>query len=218
MNLLAIKRNYDTVVSLGSKCQTAHHLKRHNLRTFSGPLDWVVSESLPDVISLLNNRFVGLMEPNNMFVEGQGNHNIIDENGTFSLMHTFVIKDIFYNITSMHDFPINQVWTQTYPAYKEKLNRRINRFLEKISNSQMALFVRLGASYHETVQLRSALSRISKGQFHILIVNSINGINNVIEKDWGIDGVCSVEIPDLPTTWVGDTLAWDHILTGVSLE
>ncbi|MEK4069066.1 DUF1796 family putative cysteine peptidase [Peribacillus sp. FSL R5-0717] len=59
------------------------------------------------------------------------------------------IQDTYYNIISVHDFLIipNQHWTHLYPAYKEKLNYRINKFIEIISNSKSVLFVRWGGSF-----------------------------------------------------------------------
>lgn len=49
----------------------AAHLRRRGLRTFSSPLDWVVSLSLTDVNLLLSRRFPEYMElPNEVPDEG----------------------------------------------------------------------------------------------------------------------------------------------------
>lgn len=66
MNLKEIKGSYDVIASLGSACNPAMELKRLNLRTFSGPLDWSVSLSLSDVNRLLKNKFSNFMELENM--------------------------------------------------------------------------------------------------------------------------------------------------------
>ncbi|MBK1991094.1 hypothetical protein JG676_00455 [Campylobacter sp. 2018MI35] len=33
----------DIILSLGSACRTAHHLRKNHLRSLSSPLDWIVS-------------------------------------------------------------------------------------------------------------------------------------------------------------------------------
>ena len=57
MNLEDIQKSYGLIVSLGGLCQVTNQIKRHNLRTFSGPLDWFYYPSLSDVNRLLQNRF-----------------------------------------------------------------------------------------------------------------------------------------------------------------
>ncbi|WP_343929667.1 DUF1796 family putative cysteine peptidase [Peribacillus frigoritolerans] len=66
LKLQEIKGSYDVIISLGSWCGPSLNLRRHNLRRFSFPLDWVVSNSLPDVSRILKNRFVGFMDLKNM--------------------------------------------------------------------------------------------------------------------------------------------------------
>ncbi|WP_258833483.1 papain-like cysteine peptidase [Peribacillus frigoritolerans] len=57
LKLQDIKGSYDVIISLGSWCGPSLILRR-----FSFPLDWVVSNSLPDVSRILKNRFVGFMD------------------------------------------------------------------------------------------------------------------------------------------------------------
>lgn len=225
MNLQDIKGSYDVIVSLGSACNPATLLKQHNLRRFSGPLDWCVSLSLSDVSRLLKNRFEGFMELENMCLLDETKtyvHNDDDEDPVFPSdestkpIKAYWVKDTYYNVISMHDFPIlpNQHWTVTYPSYKEKLNRRINRFLEKITNSQSVLFVRWGASYSQAVELQSVLSKIVKGQFTILILCPVNDLQNISEVNWGIDRVCAVTVPDKPF----DNSTWEYVLNGITIN
>ncbi|UYZ00753.1 papain-like cysteine peptidase [Peribacillus frigoritolerans] len=62
LKLQDIKGFYDVIISLGSRCGPSLNLRRHNLRQFSFPLDWVVSNSLPDVSRILKNRFAGFID------------------------------------------------------------------------------------------------------------------------------------------------------------
>ncbi|WP_129709820.1 DUF1796 family putative cysteine peptidase [Priestia megaterium] len=214
MNLQNIKRSYDVIVSLGSACNPAMKLREHNLRRFSGPIDWSVSHSLSDVNRLLKNKFDGFMELNNMRLIDGSNHVLND--GIFTQpIKSHYIQDMYYNIISVHDFPViqNQDWTATYPSYKKKLNYRIDRFMDKITTSQSVLFIRWSASYEQTTELISVLSEITQGEFNILILNPVEGIQNVIEVDWELDNVCSVNVPNLPF----DDSTWDYVLNGIKL-
>ncbi|KRF18677.1 DUF1796 family putative cysteine peptidase [Paenibacillus sp. Soil787] len=221
MHLLEIKKSYDVVVSLGCNCATAYHLKRHNLRRFSSPLDWMKSPTLSDVTRMLMNQFNGFMEIENLCLMGNASHVVEGfENDEVRPNHiaTYEVKDVYYNINSYHDFIAvqNQDWSITYPAVKEKFNRRVNRFQEKIIQDNSILFVRLGATIDETIELQSVLSKLTKGQFHILIVN-LGQQSVVIEKDWEIDKVCSVQIPNFNGE-DGVYSAWDTILDGITIK
>lgn len=105
MNLQEIKGSHDVIVSLGSACNPAMQLRRHNLRTFSGPLDWSVSLSLSDVSRLLKNKFNGFMELKNMCLI-DGSAYVLDEGINIQSTKSYFIKDTHYNILSVHDFPI----------------------------------------------------------------------------------------------------------------
>lgn len=116
--------------SLGHLCLTAIQLKNNDLRPFSGPLDWVTIHSLTDLNLLLRNRFTGFMEPKNLRVIGYNTGKKKEEGSTI------YVSDDFYNIGSVHDFDANQNTLDhlaTYPEVIEKYNRRIDRFIEKMS-------------------------------------------------------------------------------------
>jgi len=105
LKLKEIKGLYDVIVSLGSACNPAMELKRLNLRTFAGPLDWSVALSLSDVNRLLKNKFNGFMELENMqLIDGAfafSNDGVLIEG-----VESYLIEDTHYNVISVHDFPI----------------------------------------------------------------------------------------------------------------
>ena len=200
MNLEDIQKSYGVIVSLGGLCQVTNQIKRHNLRTFSGPLDWFYYPSLSDVNRLLQNRFKKFMKLENMIIEGSESYGLIesefDNQIKWAERITYCIKDTYYNCFSMHDFPINSEkdLKSTYPSFKAKLDTRINQFLEKINSSESILFIRIWGNRDEAVELQNVLSEITNKDFNILIVNFKEGISNIVEQNWGISRVCSIEL------------------------
>ncbi|MED3282302.1 DUF1796 family putative cysteine peptidase, partial [Bacillus thuringiensis] len=132
---------------------------------------------------------------------------------------TYCIKDTYYNCFSMHDFPIDSEkdWKSTYPSFKAKLDTRINRFLEKINSSESILFIRIWGNRDEAVELKKVLSEITNKDFNILIVNFKEDISNIVEQNWGISRVCSIELPRYQDRWEGDDSDWNYILNKITL-
>jgi len=221
IKLQDIKRPYDAVIGIGSACDPTIHIKRLNLRKHSLPLDWVVSLSLSDVNKLLMNRFNGFMELENLQLKEESHFYLDDGTPVFSddrftMVKSYFVEDTYYNIISVHDFPIipNQEWSQTYPAFKEKLNKRIHRFLNIMNTSQSTLFVRWSATYTEAVELQTILHQLTNGLFHIVIINPIEDLPHIVETDWGLDRVCSIQVPN----FIHDYAIWDYVLNGVSIN
>jgi len=221
-----MKRPYDTVVSIGSWCGVTNQLKKFNLRTFSGPFDWVTTPTLTHVNRVLKNKFQDYMVIDNMkFIEyakfaidedDQSNDVILEK-------QTYVLEDLKYNIGSYHDFLVTpgKHWTADYPGFRTKLDYRINRFLNKIKNSQSTLFIRYCATYNEVVELQSILSEMTDGSFHILIVNPVGNLTAIRENNWGLHGVVFVDIPltgsiTNKNQWRQED--WDYILKGISIS
>ncbi|UHA74948.1 DUF1796 family putative cysteine peptidase [Paenibacillus sp. 481] len=203
MRLAQLKRTYDAVFSLGDRCFTSGKLIDYGLRPYSGVLDWVKTDTLANVSMLLRNRFASYMELQHM--------RVIDyhDNGT-----KLLVKDTMYNMISGHDFkvaenPHHQL--VTYPAFREKINRRIHRFYTMLEHAQCLLFVRTKGSYEEALELQSVLSSFVKHQFHVLLINDTHHYV-VFENDWNIPNVCAIQTP-LYTE--GNKELWDCIFTGI---
>jgi len=224
MNLYDIKGSYDAVFSLGSACNPALQFQRLNLKRFtSSPLDWNYSPFLYDVNRLLKNKFNGFMELKNMrIINDKGVSTYADEGvfvfpdkGLHKPIKSYLVLDTAYKILSAHDFPIipNQHWFLAYPPFKKTLNYRIDRFLDKIKNSQSVLFVRWVDNYQEAVELESTLSILTKRSFKVLILNPIEGLQGINEVDWGLSRTCVVNVPNDPNS----NVTWDYVLNGVTL-
>lgn len=208
-----IKGGYDCIVSLGSSCEPAAHLRRRGLRVFSSPLDWVVSLSLTDVNRLLGQRFSGYMElPNMGVIDG---NDVFVENEVVQPVKSYFVKDYHYNVISVHDFPVLEglEWSHVYPDFKQKINMRSQRLLDTLYSSRKALFIRWGSTYEEALQLQMVLGGLTGGSCHILIVNGVNGLESVVDRGWELPGIASLGIPDR----AGDVESWDYILDGIYL-
>ncbi|OCT13516.1 hypothetical protein A8709_18135 [Paenibacillus pectinilyticus] len=198
---------YKAYISLGSTCQTAFQLKRLGLRKYAGPLDWFVSDSIDGVVRLIDHRFNGFMELNQLELIGTTNE-------------CFVIRDNAHDVISFHDFPLYLSavrWQEAYPAFKQKLNRRVDRFLRMIQD-QPILFIRTNAKRKEAKELHAALKRLSPRKFHLLIVNNHQeDRKDVIYEDWGLNGISMVLLPK-GEDWKGSNQAWDHCMKGFKLK
>ena len=225
MNLLDIKGSYELIAGLGSWCGPALHTKRYGLRRNSFPLDWVQSGFLPEVNRLLKNKFEGYMELENMYEKNILAHfvdegNVVLEPGGTQPSKAHFVHDSHYKIDSVHDFPKipNQDWTVQYPAFKNKLNHRIQNFLTKIQQSKNTLFIRYEsetANYEDIIELQSILSQLTTGKFNLLIMQPVDGgLTGVRDMNWPHDGICFVHVPRSNPS---DKAIWDHVLQGLTL-
>ncbi|MDD9271922.1 DUF1796 family putative cysteine peptidase [Paenibacillus sp. GCM10023248] len=194
-------------ISLGSTCQTAYQLKRLGLRKYAGPLDWFVSDSIGGVVRLIDHRFNGFMELSQLELIGTTNE-------------CFVVRDNTNDVISFHDFPLYltaERWREAYPAFKQKLNRRVDRFLRTIQ-SQPILFIRTNSKKKEAQELHAALKRLTHSKFHLLIVNNHQEESkDVIYEDWGLRGISSVLLPK-GEDWRGFNQAWDTCMNSFKLK
>lgn len=202
MEFAEIKGDYDCIVSLGSSREPAAHLRRKGLRAFSSPLDWVVSLSLMDVNLLLGSRFSGYMD-------------VFADIETVMPGRAYFVKSYYYNVISVHDFPVleGEEWSTVYPGFKEEINMRSQHLLDQLMASSRALFIRWGGTYDEAVALQETLRPLIGGEYQLLIVNEVDGLESVTDNAWGLPGISSLSIPDR----AGDCETWDYILDGISL-
>ncbi|UAY71691.1 DUF1796 family putative cysteine peptidase [Bacillus paralicheniformis] len=214
MNLKDIKGQYDAVFSLGHLCLAAIQLRNNDLRPFAGPLDWVTTNSLSDLNRLLRNRFTGFMNSKNIRVIGYNTGEKKEEGSTI-----YVLDD-FYNIGSVHDFDADQNTLDqliTYSEVMEKYNRRINRFLEKVSTGNRILFVRTEGegSFKEAQELELVLSDLVQHDFNVLLVKH-SKVNGIVEKNWPLEKTCTVELPN-KEIWESNNDLWASLFKGITL-
>ncbi len=208
-NLNKIKGEYDATFSLGHLCLAAMKLREHNLRPFSGVLDWVGSPTLSKVNLLLKNRFSGFMDIKNLKPI-----KYLSENDLY-------VYNPVYDIGINHDFKAhNNTLTHLggYPEVREKYDRRIKRFLDKVKKSKRILFIRTEqseASLDEIKELESILSEMVVNDFELLMVHHKN-VNTMIDKESPLEKVTIVELPN-KEIWKGNDIHWSHIFDGIKL-
>lgn len=205
MEFTQIKGGYDAIFSLGDLCLTSIQLKKHNLRPYSGVLDWMASLDLSTVSKLLENKFVGFLEYENLRVIGYADSNIC-------------VSDDGYNIVSNHDFDGEHNTLEYLGSYfevMEKYERRIQRFLDEMNSARRILFVRTEGTLEEASVLQEVLSRLVKHDFNILLINH-KPVKGLVERSWPLEKVCSIEFPN-SDKWEGNHDLWEEVLSGIHL-
>lgn len=206
MNLSQLKGEYDAIFSLGDLCLASIQLKKHNLRPYSGVLDWMASPELSMVNELLENRFIGFLEYDNLRVIGYADDFIC-------------VSDDGYNFVSNHDFDGEKntlTYLGGYAEVMEKYERRIQRFLSEMENAKRILFVRTEGTLEDAAVLQDVLSKIVKHDFSILLINHTY-VQGIVEKSWPLEKVCSIEFPN-KDKWEGNHDLWEEVLSGIRLR
>lgn len=206
LNLSQLKGEYDAIFSLGDLCLASIQLKKHNLRPYSGVLDWMASTDLSKLNELLENRFIGFLEYDNLRVIGYADDFIC-------------VSDDGYNLVSNHDFDGERntlTYLGGYAEVMEKYERRIQRFLSEMDNAKRILFVRTEGTLEDAAVLQDVLSKIVKHDFSILLINHAY-VQGIVEKSWPLEKVCSIEFPN-KDKWEGNHDLWEEVLSGIRLR
>jgi len=206
MELTQLKGDYDAIFSLGDLCLTSIQLKKHNLRPYSGVLDWIASPDLSKVNELLENQFLDFLAFKNLRVIGYADNNIC-------------VLDDGYNLVSNHDFDIEKNTLEHLGSYSEvmkKYDRRIKRLLKEMKSAKRILFVRTEGTLEDAAILQDVLSKIVKRDFSILLINH-TAVSGVVERAWPLEKVCSLEFPNTDM-WEGNHDLWDAVLSGIHFK
>lgn len=208
MKLKELKGSYNAIFSLGDLCLAAIQLEKNNLRPFAGVFDWMASYNLPDVNRALINRFDKFMEYRNLQVIGNASDKL------------FLVADTEYNFISNHDFYTHSNFPPhlaAYPEIKEKYDRRIKRFLEKMETAENILFIRTEGTLEQATELERILKGLVKHKFKVLMVHHVLGETSLVDEEWPLEHVCSVRMPD-DERWEGNNELWTRILQNVSFK
>jgi len=207
MELEGIKGNFDAIYSLGHNCLPGVQMAKNGLRHYAGVIDWMGSPLLSGVSNLLRNRFAHFMELRNMSITG------IDPNAG-----CYLVRDAAYHIISNHDFSLETNTPSqilTYPQFREKIDRRIARFHEKLQTSSRMLFIRTEASLTEAQELQEVIRGLRPhGDFRILVVNHAP-VQGITELHWPLERVCAVQIPQAADLFYENDELWRSLLSGV---
>jgi hypothetical protein len=194
LKLSDLKRPFDYCISLGSNCMPAIQMNKQNLKQATLPFDWVVTLSTEKVAHLLLNKFHNYMEQKNLIIR---HVNIKNE--------AFVVEDPTQGVESFHDFDMyrnTRFALSTYPEFREKLNRRIERLYKVFNEGNSFLFIRSQVeSPGDARLLKNAIDQVvGPGKTAYLLIINCLPITQTNELEWGIAGVCTVEIPFMENT------------------
>ena len=124
------KERFDYICSIGSSCLCAQTLGTAGLRLSSGPFDWLLGPSLKGRVDVIVSDFAGWMEPGDFKFLGNPRN---------------LIHDSYLNTRTgfkfPHEFEPGQPFEKCWPGVREKYERRIARFYERIRSSKRVLLV-----------------------------------------------------------------------------
>ena len=194
---------YHDIISIGSSCQTSYQLRRMKLRKESGPFDWFISTSVPGIVKLFHNQFQYYMESDQLQLIGKAHQH-------------YIVRDTHYFVDSYHDFPFTHhenLWNQEYAAFKQKIERRVQRFLNTLAQSPSIVLVRTQMTKEEALQLHQAIKPwIGTSDYCLLAVNYHEdwARTDVVREDWGLDHIKAAQIPK-GEDWRGADAAWAQL-------
>ena len=137
-----MKQKYDIIYSLGRDCACAMYMKHAYLRACSGPFDWLTNADFETRIDLIINDFQDFLNAKDMMPLEKNPNTQNDDNCDY-------YQNKRNNFYFFHDFPVGVSFKKSFPAVKEKYERRIKRFYDNINKSNRVLFIWF-SHYHTT--------------------------------------------------------------------
>lgn len=127
-------KKYGVIYSLGTDCACASYKNRFNLRICSGPFDWLTRASFETRVNLILNDFKNFLNIEDLIPLEKDPKVFNDEK-----------CDYYENIRNCfhyyHDFLMGIPLEEQIDTIKEKYNRRIKRFYEKIAKEKRVLLI-----------------------------------------------------------------------------
>jgi len=128
----------------------------------------------------------------------------------------YIVRDTHYNIDSYHDFSFIQpesLWNQEYAAFKQKIERRVQRFLDTLAQSPSIVLVRTQLTKEAALQLLQAVKPwIGTSDYVLLAVNNHEDWSrtDVVSEEWGLEHLKAVRIPR-GEDWRGADDPWEQL-------
>lgn len=132
---------YDVVLAIGARCAISDVLKCFKLRTFSNPFEWTEGLDKDTETQLLDSGFIRKITALYNDFEDYFNFEDFEIRSGDKIYQHLPMVNKKHRIGWWHIFPLDQSWERSFPAVREKVMRRFNRMIEKISNSNRILFV-----------------------------------------------------------------------------
>lgn len=106
---------FDYFISLGSACPIASSMSQYGLRSFSGPFDWLITADFSWVLHYIETGFEDFLLRDNLERYDDYENHFRDKQSDFKFIHDL------------------ENFEREYDKLKDKYDRRICRFLEKVN-------------------------------------------------------------------------------------
>lgn len=171
---------YNTIHSLGSRCQNAEILKHYKYREFSGFFDFINTHKVSNLIHIINNDFEELLKPENNFsltctqmtLEPESGlmlpTSIRTSNKFYTIDHTDVNSAIFphHDLNSEKDrnhFITCKQRFKNLTRYNVLFNYSFNKWENDITTNDMEEIVNGLINIHKFINFKVCFIGISKG-------------------------------------------------------
>ena len=143
----------DVVLSLGSNCRVAHYLRKHHLRLWTSPLDWMLHTNLECAYELFKSGF------KNFFTDCS----LEGEIETSKARKKLIVKDNQTGMVSLHHFFSGENLEIQVQRIREQTFKRWEIMKHKLSNSQNIILIFTGVAKLE--ELTSFLEKFCSLSF-----------------------------------------------------
>ena len=130
---MLFNKKFDLIFSLGEACSCSQILRKCRLQFYSYPFDWLFGSDILTRAKILADDYKGFIDFEDLEDFGQTNKAPAN------------LCEIYYNkknnIHFNHDFAYGKTLQETYPKVREKYDRRAERQLKQIEQSNKILFV-----------------------------------------------------------------------------
>lgn len=123
-----MKKTYDLIFSIGSKCKVSYNLRRLGLQQESFPFDWIYIVRPGVVEMLFDTNFKNFFLEENLVLRSKQPR--FDE-----------VTDLGTGIYSAHDFATDRSIHECYTEVKKKFDRRIEKLKARINEAERILMV-----------------------------------------------------------------------------
>jgi hypothetical protein len=200
---------YRHIISLGKDCQVATYLGEKYGIPHGSLLDNVVSDSLCDVIKLLNENFESYFSKDSLLLKGRNVHGCD------------TVIDGSNNIISVHDFISGVDFDLNCAKFYEAIGKKKSMLMMKLRKSGSVLFIRTNQKeepLENTVRLVESIRGIRGDlpfdvvvfQRHALLSRNL-GVPNLYTfycDDWFWNG----------QKWQGNEQLWSQVFEAISLQ
>lgn len=197
---------FDAIFSLGYNCQVAAQLRKNKLRHAAGPWDWFNFASTHEFCKVIQSQFSDFMLRDNLDIYGKS-------------ANCYYVRDKQSSCLSFHDFKNNpeKLPLYDYPAFRERLDRRIERFNRCLNSEVKTLLVRIIPHIKDAETIDRAIRETYSNPNVSLLFIKLSSSPGIVALPSFSDRVLIKQIPKGPT-WEGDSEAWKTILGGFSLR